>query len=196
MYDERIEAINRIRDKYTGTMNQIAYPIVGKSGFATGIVDEAINETLMQCYTSYDKLQQSPSEKGWVRRVFINKLLNAVRKQRTYNRHNGKLSETIADPSGSVSQFFENEENHELLESVLQDMSEDDVELLYEHFVDGKEYKELAEEKGTDTSVIKRLMAKALRRARKALRKHDHVLVFFAVYMPVLATIVRRVIQK
>lgn len=127
-----------------------------------GLAEDVVQEALLKAYASFASFDRSRPPGPWLRSIAIRSCIDQ------YRRKQRRVAEVAFDDGAGCTHLSDPSDRAEVL-AALRQIPERDVQLLFQHYVHGYSYEELAVQASSSTESLKSAAARARRRLRDAL---------------------------
>jgi len=150
-----VEAYSSLVKKYQGAVYGIAFQMT--KNFADA--EDLAQEVFIRAYLDLHQLKDQSRFAGWPRRVAVNVCRMWLRKR----RHHTPIDEAMnkASPVELPLEQLEREEQHQMLMTALNSLSEEHGTVLTLYYLDGLSYREISDFLDVPTSTVKGRLYKA-----------------------------------
>lgn len=155
------DAAARFYDRFEAEVNRLVWALLGADADHDDLVNEAFQQMLCQVH----RVRAPAALRGWVRRVTVNVVRQALRRRRWRRLFSGGEEEALQHPDLEVPDEATRERLRGLYRA-LGVLSADERAVLLLRHVQGYELTEAAEALGCSLATVKRWLARAEARAR------------------------------
>ena len=135
------------------------------------LVDDSIQKTFLKAYEEYDRLKDAPYVEAWLFKTCRYRLMTEVntyrRRQKRHVALDGGTEISDERLMTAIDALPDQIGSRELLDSILDALSEKEKGLVRERFVNGTSVKELAQQERTTVGAIRAALARLRKKARR-----------------------------
>lgn len=184
--DEREAFFVDAHRKYHYKMENVCRAYVQYNEEYRSLIDESIQETYLTAVKNYKELKAHPALEGWFIETCFHRFSTALakyRRRQAYHQvsmNDDKAAPQAAETVDNIDTWWQNENNTNQLQRILDVLSEREAQVYHEYFEDEKSMAEVAETQNTTVSAIKSILARIRKKAR-AMQNIDYLLFFFII---------------
>lgn len=135
------------------------------------MVDDSIQKTFLKAYEEYDRLKDAPYVEAWLFKTCRYRLMTEVntyrRRQKRHVALDGGAEISDERLMTAIDALPDQIGSRELLDSILDALSEKEKGLVRERFVNGTSVEELAQKERTTVGAIRAALARLRKKARR-----------------------------
>lgn len=157
---QRENFVTELFDRYHTMLRTLCWRYVEHEKIFTDIIDESIQDTFLQAYSSYDRLRNHPNVQGWLITTCFNRMKPRIKQVRSREKHRAfsvddpqapQLSSEEAWEERTVSQL----DDYNQIDELYTVLTETEKQVFQEHYVQGFTLQEVAQRQYRSLSSVK-----------------------------------------
>lgn len=176
MKDEREAFIETIYAEYAPKLERMCLNVIHYQAEYRDMVDESIQKTFLKAFEEYDKIKECGYIEAWLYKTCRYRLmteLNTYRRRR--KRHVAIDGNQMADGAlaTAVDALPKQISDKELLERILDALSEREKDIIQKRFIEGVPLKEIAQRENATDGAIRVLLTRLRKKVRKIAKDYE-----------------------
>lgn len=176
MKDERESFIETIYAEYAPKLERMCLNYIHYQAEYRDMVDESIQKTFLRAFEEYDKLKDCEYIEAWLNKTCRYRLMTELNTyRRRQKRHVAIDGDQIADGAlaTAVDALPKQIGDRELLERILDALSEREKNVIRERFIEGVPLEEIAQKEKATNGAIRVLLTRLRKKVRKIAKDYE-----------------------
>ena len=176
MKDEREAFIETIYAEYAPKLERVCLNYIHYQAEYRDMVDESIQKTFLRAFEEYDKLKDCEYIEAWLYKTCRYRLMTELNTyRRRQKRHVAIDGNQIADGAlaTAVDALPKQIGDRELLERILDALSEREKNVIRERFIEGVPLEEIAQKEKATNGAIRVLLTRLRKKVRKIAKDYE-----------------------
>jgi len=157
-------------DRYYSMLRTLCWRYVEHEKIFTDIIDESIQDTFLQAYSSYDRLRNHPNVQGWLIITCFYKLKPRIKQVISREKHRAFSVDDPQAPQLSSEEEWEERtvsqlDNRNQIGELCTTLTETEQQTFQEHYVQGFSIQEVAQRQHRSLSSVKASLRQIKRKA-------------------------------